>query len=174
MRFLELGIITPHKIAGVAIDWAAFCMPTNKQCRWWRPEWKELVERKKLVERVQLQSYGIRLQCTQEVGALLSLFVCKCSFVSCRIGILVWKSCCWVEHIMASCMNLASIVLCKCPKEKPSWMIILFPWHLTTSTWWGSHPPYLRAKFFFDKMLLPCNLCFATSAFVNGGENHIV
>jgi hypothetical protein len=98
MRFLELGIITPHKIAGVAIDWAAFCMPTNKQCRWWRPEWKELVERKKLVERVQLQSYGIRLQCTQEVGTLLSLFVCKCSFVSCRIGILVWKSCCWSEQ----------------------------------------------------------------------------
>jgi len=49
-------------------------MPTNKQCRWWRPEWKELVERKKLVERVQLQSHGIRLQCTQEVHCFHCLF----------------------------------------------------------------------------------------------------
>jgi hypothetical protein len=68
MRFLELGI-TPHKIAGVAIEQHFVCLLTVQVVR---PEWKELVERK-ACRKGPIQSHGIRLQ-MHSGGALLSLF----------------------------------------------------------------------------------------------------
>jgi hypothetical protein len=44
MKFSELGI-TPHVIAGVAIEQHFVCLVTVQVVR---PEWKELVERKSL------------------------------------------------------------------------------------------------------------------------------
>ncbi len=66
--------------------WAAFCMPSNSAGG---EAWMERAGRKEeLVERVQ---YKVMVLDCNALRRCIAFTVCKCSFVSCRIGILVME-----------------------------------------------------------------------------------